>query len=216
MHLISSVLFLISYQAIAFPLQNRAGKKPRIITLILPILGIWAFALIMPLSFVRYSEPEARNATELSPFFQGICQIIATPVKASHHHPYFSLVTMVSLPFLLGVCFSLLTIYSITRSGIVGEGNTCQAEKVRRRKLKSIFMILIIITLFATCWLPITLFYTWERLMYFVRKECDYNYNAYAWFSTLLMAEFAANPIVYWFMNADFRKGVKLCLTCRK
>lgn len=202
------------YHVIAFPLQSRSSSKwPIYVT----ILCIWGFSTTMSLIFVKYVEVVQFDSS----FFARICTVISSPVKASHKDPYFSLVVMVAIPLLIGLFFSLMAAYSLQKTKIIGDNATKEeiASK-RRRKSRSIFMIFIVIVTFAVCWLPVTIFYTIERLNYFTRPLCDYNYYLYGVFAALLMVEFGANPVIYWFMNPDFKKGLKSqvtsCIRCIK
>lgn len=202
------------YHVIAFPMQNRFNSK-------WPILGvlfcIWCFSTVMTLIFVQYVEVKQYDSS----FFSRICTVISSPVEASHQTPYFSLVAMVLLPLLIGIFFSSLAAYSLQQTKIVGDNATEEAiAKRRSQKSRSIFMILVVIVTFAVCWLPVTIFYTIERLNYHTRAQCDYNYYLYGVFTALLMVEFGANPVIYWFMNPDFRNGLKsqvaTCVGCVK
>lgn len=195
------------YHVIAFPLKNRSNSKwPIFVT----IFCIWGFATAMSLIFVNYVEVVQFDSS----FFARICTVISSPVKASHKDPYFSLAAMVAVPLLIGLLFSLMAAYSLQKTKIIGDNATKEAIATKRkRKYRSIFMILVVIVTFAVCWLPVTIFYTIERLNYLTRPLCDYNYYLYGVFSALLMVEFGANPVIYWFMNSDFKQGLKSQVT---
>lgn len=202
------------YHVIAFPLRNRFSSKWPIFV---SIFCIWCFSTVMSFIFVKYVEVVQFDSS----FFARICTIISSPVKASHEDPYFSLVAMVSVPLLIGLTFSLMAAYSLHKRKIIGDNVTEEViAKKRKRKYRSIVMILVVIGTFAVCWLPVTVFYTIERLNYYTRPLCDYNYYLYGLFTALLMVEFGANPVIYWFMNPDFKKGLKSqimsCTSCIK
>ncbi len=171
----------------------------------------------MSLIFVRYVEVIQFDSS----FFARICTVISSPVRASHQDPYFSLVAMVSIPLSIGVFFSLMAARTLQHTKIIGDNVTVEAvAEKRRKKFRSIFMILMVIVTFAVCWMPITIYYTVERLNYFTRSRCDYNYYLYGVFSALLMVEFGANPVIYWFLNPDFKQGlqslISSCMRCIK
>ncbi|XP_037045734.1 prolactin-releasing peptide receptor-like [Bradysia coprophila] len=202
------------YHVIAFPMENRTNSKwPTFAA----IFCIWCFSSVMTLIFVRYVEVVQFNKS----FFARICTVISSPVKASHEDPYFSLVAMVAVPLLIGLVFSLMAAISLQNRKIIGDNVTKEAIAIKRRqKYQSIVMIMMVILTFAVCWLPVTIFYTIERLNYSTRLLCDYNYYFYGISAAMLMVEFGANPVIYWFLNPDFRKGLRseiaLCVRCIK
>jgi hypothetical protein len=80
--------------------------------------------------------------------------------------------------------------------------------KIRKRKyLKSTIMQILIVLVYTICWLPAYIFET-------INTELCNTTNLWFAIQCLAMSSCALNPVIYWWLNKQFRKDVKLLLTC--
>lgn len=187
------------YKAIAYPMQNQPGRKVGK-SVIISIVLIWILSIAFSTLFQDFNifGPTPEENT----FFSQMCRLVSTPVKATKHVPFFTLIMMVIFPLAMGLVFSLLAIYKLSFHGT--ENNI-----IKRKQLKSVFIILIVIVTFGVCWIPVSVYFAVEGVLS-GGGGCDYNYVLYAIFGVLLMIQFTANPIIFWAMDSGFRNGVTL------
>lgn len=187
------------YQGIAFPIQSQTKTSKLSVFVVIAI--IWIFSVATPLIFIRFEKVTEYDGT----LFLKTCTMITYTVMSLNSYPYFNLLGMVVIPLLIGLIFSLKAIQNLVCSKTV---DIVRQKKLMERKLRASFMIAIVIVTFAVCWLPITSLFFINNLNYSSMKFCDYNYNAYFILTILLMLEFWINPVIYWYMNTDFRSGI--------
>lgn len=187
------------YQSIAFPIQHHT--KTSTLPALAIVAVIWIFSVATPLIFIRFEAVTEYEGT----LFLETCTMFTSTVMSLNSYPYINLLGMVGIPLLIGLVFSLKAIYILLCSKTV---DIVRQKQLRNRKLRASFMIAVVIVTFAICWLPITLLFVVNNLNYSSMKFCDYNYNAYFLLTILLMFEFWINPVIYWYMNTDFRSGI--------
>jgi hypothetical protein len=68
-------------------------------------------------------------------------------------------------------------------------------------------MQIVIVLVYTICWLPV---YIFEKIN---TEFCD---TTNLWFAIqcVALSSCALNPVIYWWFNKQFRKDVKLLLTC--
>lgn len=200
------------YYGIAFPLKDLVQNRKKL-PFIIAIVIIWTYSIGVVLFFMRYQEINDHNDTLLLQQ----CTVLTYSMVALKDHPYFPLIGMVIVPLVFGLFFSLNTIYILQKRKPIGDHvNIAKLKKGNAGKLKSTFMIAVVIVSFVICWLPITLLALVDNLNYPTMNYCDLNYNAYGITTMLLMLSFFINPVIYWYMCPHFRCGVNHIICKRK
>lgn len=200
------------YYGIAFPFKEMVQNRKKL-PFVIGIVVIWMFSIVAVLYFMRYAQIREYHETLLLQQ----CNVLTYTFVALKDSPYFPLVGMVILPLAFGLFFSLLTIVLLQRKKAVGDHvDIAKLNNERKIKLKATIMITVIIVSFIVCWLPVTLLTLVDNLSLSTRKFCDFNYNAYGIVAILLMVSFFINPIIYWYMCPDFRRGIEHILNRKR
>lgn len=170
------------------------------------VVSIWVFSISGVLYFERYQEIPVSNETLLLQH----CAMHTYIFVAMKDHPYFPLVGMAIVPMTLGLFFSIKTIVILQRRKVIigDHEDTNRLKQGKKAKLRATFMIAVMILSFVISWLPITLLGVKYTTSLSTMKFCDLDYNLYAIFTILLMSSFWVNPVIYWYMSPDFRRGV--------
>lgn len=200
------------YYGIAFPLKELVQGRKKL-PFVIAIVLIWLFSISAVLFFMKYEQIEELNETFL--FEQ--CTLLTYSLVALRQYPYFPLIGLVIVPLVIGLFFSLNTIYILQRRQIVGDSvDSAKLKENRQNKLKSTFMIAVVIISFVICWLPVTVVKLVDNLNYSTMEFCDYNYNLYCITTMLLMLSLFINPVIYWYMSPHFRRGINHIFLKRK
>ena len=117
-------------------------------------------------------------------------------------------VSMYMLPLLvIAILYTAISLF-LWRHKTPGSGLT-KARKDRSKAVKVIKMLVIIVVVFAVCWLPV---YLTQFVMFFARPECQVSPNLSFIGFFLSHANSALNPVIYWIFNDNFRTGFKQLL----
>ena len=85
------------------------------------------------------------------------------------------------------------------------QAGNAQALMALQQKRKITRMIMVVVLLFALCWLPLQIFNIWFRLdKTFPRNRATYTFKVFA--HTLSYANSCVNPFVYAFLGENFRR----------
>ena len=93
---------------------------------------------------------------------------------------------------------------------VVGAVTDTQRSRQDRAKRKTIQMLLVVISLFALCWLPLNVYH----LVSDVGASAGptrHNSTIFLVCHWLAMSSVCYNPFVYCWLNANFRQAVKTC-----
>lgn len=195
------------YYGIAYPVEHwsqNANKTSHRKWLLIIIL-VWIFSITMTLLFMKYEEIPVRHETML--LHQ--CTLLKYSLVAMKTYPYANLIGLVIIPLVFGMFFSLKAIYFLQKKTLVGE--QADSENIKREKnlkLKSTFMIVVVLISFVLSWLPIIVLNMMDSQDDLKMELCDLNYNAHAITCLLLMLDIFINPLIYCYMSPDFRRGV--------
>lgn len=192
------------YIGIAFPFKELSQNQKKL-PYIIAIVVIWTFSIGATMYFMRYVEICQYKQTLLLQQ----CTMLSYVFVALKEDPYYPLVGMVIVPLALGLLFSLMSIVILQKRQFVGDHvDIARLKKSRQDKLKSTFMIAVVIVGFMISWFPITLLALVYTINLSKMELCDLNYIAYAILTALLMLSFWINPIIYWYMSPQFRRGI--------
>ncbi|XP_076248938.1 RYamide receptor isoform X2 [Calliopsis andreniformis] len=193
------------HRAILKPLS----VKPSKLTAKIIIAGIWLLAGILstPTAIVYrvILVPENRNDPER---YKPIC-----------HHANFSIKSMLIYNGLLAFLQYLtpLSIISCVYARMAlklwgnkapGNAEDSRDATLMRNKMRVIKMLIIIVTLFAICWLPRQTFIVFQ---YLYPKMTEYKYIHYIWFfcDWLAMSNSCYNPLIYGIYNEKFKRELQ-------
>ncbi|XP_055681896.1 tachykinin-like peptides receptor 86C [Lutzomyia longipalpis] len=111
------------------------------------------------------------------------------------------------------VCYSLMG-KELWGSRSIGEHTERQLESMKSKK-KVVRMFIIIVTIFAICWLPYHLFFVYAYHNNQVTST-SYVQQMYLAFYWLAMSNAMVNPLIYYWMNGRFRVYFQeiICYCC--
>ncbi|KAG5878212.1 hypothetical protein JTB14_009777 [Gonioctena quinquepunctata] len=209
----SSIYSLLSisvdrYIALLTPLRPRMGKK---ITLVLA-LATWILGAAVGMPDILYFQSTPLNGTDR------IMCYMKWP-DGEENQSKFSII--------YNICFTVITylipigamIFTYTRIGMelwgsqsIGEITERQKKNIQSKR-KVVKMMMIIVIIFAVCWLPYHIYFF--VTFYFPSvTERQYIQEVYLFIYWLAMSNSMYNPMIYCWMNARFRTGFKKIFTC--
>ncbi|XP_059617778.1 tachykinin-like peptides receptor 86C [Phlebotomus argentipes] len=200
------------YIAIVRPLRHRTSrKKARIFLLI-----IWALSGILASPCLLYSTTETMRYNGKT---RTQCYMIwpdgSYPTSmADYIYNLVFLTLTYGIPMLIMiVCYSLMG-KELWGSRSIGEHTERQLESMKSKK-KVVRMFIIIVTIFAICWLPYQLFfvYAYHNKQVTSKIHAQQMYLAFYW---LAMSNAMVNPLIYYWMNGRFRVYFQeiICYCC--
>uniref|UniRef100_A0A3Q3WRP7 Orexin receptor type 2 n=1 Tax=Mola mola TaxID=94237 RepID=A0A3Q3WRP7_MOLML len=105
---------------------------------------------------------------------------------------------------------------ALGRTARVGTSTVCAEIKQVRARRKTARMLMVVLIVFALCYLPISVLNVMKRV-FGTFKNTDDREKVYAWFTFshwLIYANSAANPIIYNFLSGKFREKFKAAFSC--
>ena len=117
-------------------------------------------------------------------------------------------VSMYMFPLLvIAILYAAISLF-LLRHKTPGSSLT-KARKDRSKAVKVIRMLVIIVVVFAVCWLPI---FVTQFMMFFSSPKCGVSPHLQFIGFFLSHANSAFNPAIYWIFNDNFRAGFKQLL----
>lgn len=121
-------------------------------------------------------------------------------------------VTTYVVPMALMVCSYGAMGVVLWGSHSIGERTQRQMDAVRSKR-KVVRMFIIVVLIFAVCWLPYHVYFIYahhnHQLLY--SPYVQHIYLGFYWFA---MANAMVNPLIYYWMNARFRNYFNTVLCC--
>ncbi|XP_017038964.1 RYamide receptor isoform X2 [Drosophila ficusphila] len=189
------------YIAIMWPLRPRITK--RYAKLI--ISGVWfvALATAFPIPLVSGLD------IPMSPWHEKCERYICREMWPSRTQEYYYTLSLFALQFVVPLA---VLIFTYTRIAIrvwgkrpPGEAENSRDQRMARSKRKMIKMMLTVVIVFTSCWLPFNILQLLLNDEEFARwVPLPYVWFAFHW---LAMSHSCYNPIIYCYMNARFRGG---------
>ncbi|XP_074640313.1 tachykinin-like peptides receptor 99D [Tubulanus polymorphus] len=184
--------------------------KPRMrgITAWSVIVGIWVFAIAVALPRMIYAKTIKHVYCDGSS--RTICFVFWPDGPFNRWHMVYTLMAMFVnylLPLIvIGVTYTRIGV-ELWGSKAIGENTYRQGESVRSKK-KVVKMLIVVVFLFAICWLPQHLYFviTTVKPSITVQQHSQYIYLVIYW---IAMSNSMYNPFIYCWMNSRFREGFK-------
>ncbi|XP_060649288.1 RYamide receptor isoform X1 [Drosophila nasuta] len=190
------------YIAIMWPLRPRITKRYAKFI----IAGVWFIALATAFPIPVVSRIEVPQ----SPWYIKCEKYICREMWPEAKQDYYYTLALFTLQFILPL---LVLIFTYTRIAIAvwgkrppGEAENSRDQRMARSKRKMIKMMLTVVIVFTSCWLPFNIL----QLLLKANESMDswkplpYVFFAFHW---LAMSHSCYNPIIYCYMNARFRGG---------
>ncbi|XP_031552719.1 QRFP-like peptide receptor [Actinia tenebrosa] len=116
-----------------------------------------------------------------------------------------------AIPLLMiSVLYSFI-IYKLWIRKLPGQRSETNEQRADKSKKKVLKMLLIVVVLFAICWLPLYV----TQFMYFFGGPCGAPTSVVYFGYFIGHANSAINPCIYVLFNENFRKGFRDALLCR-
>nr|QPB70566.1 putative tachykinin-related peptide receptor III [Homarus americanus] len=194
------------YIAIMHPLRPRMGRKATILI----VVWIWVSStcLSMPnmLFFTTAPLPLKDGDTRVVCYAQwpdgdqGYSQ-------SEYVHTVVLMVLTYILPLLcMGFTYARIGM-TLWGSRSIGEQTPRQVESIKSKR-KVVKMMIVVVSIFAICWLPYHLYFILSNLMPEI-AHTDYIQETYLAIYWLAMSNSMYNPMIYCWLNNRFRQGFK-------
>ncbi|XP_071952505.1 tachykinin-like peptides receptor 99D [Antedon mediterranea] len=194
------------YRAIVYPLKPRLSR----LTTIGVVVVIWSLSACFAYPVVLFTTVETLFY-QISNTKIRICYV-KWPDGAEFwgldnfiYHMCFAVFTYVLPLCVMAACYSVIGV-KLWRSQMPGESVPNRPRPHLEAKRRVVKMIVVVITIFALCWLPIhvyyVLVYTYKEL--YLVPHIDKLFYFIWWLS---MSNSMCNPFIYCWLNDRFRKG---------
>ncbi|ELU06581.1 hypothetical protein CAPTEDRAFT_181725 [Capitella teleta] len=202
-----TVISIDRYFAVLHPLKARVSRK--VAKIVMSV--VWAFSLAsaIPVAIVyrvKFTDDKHTNGKKpfCSPTFGTFNDIDLGRV----FHLYVAVVQYF-LPLVI-ICYSYFRImHRIWLTKAPGSAMDTRDQIMNRNKRKVIKMLLIVVALFAFCWLPLQ---TYNLLSIILEKINKYRYINIIWFCSnwLAMSNSCYNPFIYGLLNEKFKHSFRM------
>ncbi|XP_038617854.1 probable G-protein coupled receptor 83 isoform X2 [Tachyglossus aculeatus] len=203
-----TAIALDRHQVIMHPLKPRMSTAKGVVY----IAVIWIMATCFSLPHAIYQKLIfLKNRGHV---FRSSC-IPHFPEPADLFWKYLDLSTFVLLYLLplliISVAYAVVAKKLWLRNAI-GDVTTEQYYALRRKKKKTIKMLVLVVVLFAICWLPLNCY-----VILLSSKTTNTNNAMYLAFHWFAMSSTCYNPFIYCWLNDNFRAELKALLSmCKK
>ncbi|XP_068247224.1 uncharacterized protein [Palaemon carinicauda] len=195
------------YQVIIHPLKPRLGSFHGAII----ISVVWLLAALVSLPYAIYSEVvEVFTYRKLTR-----CQA-RYPPPALKFRQWLTLATFLT-QYVIPLSITAVAYVGVTRRvwwrAVVGAATQEQLSLQLRAKKKTVKMLLIVVVLFALCWLPLN---TYHLVVDFGASVGPSRHSSSIFFIChwFAMSNVCYNPFIYCWLNDHFRAGAKAWLRC--
>uniref|UniRef100_A0A672JL46 Neuropeptide Y receptor Y4 n=1 Tax=Salarias fasciatus TaxID=181472 RepID=A0A672JL46_SALFA len=198
---------------------NPSGWKPSIPQAYMAVVLIWILAFFTSSPFLAFqlltSEPYTNVILSQPPHHQQAC----VEHWPSHQHRVayttWLLLFQYCGPLLLVLlCYVRVFVRLRHRKDMLDRARTPESQRMTHSRRINI-MLIALITAFALCWLPLTIFNVVSDWHQEALPICHHNL-LFSLCHLLAMSSTCINPIIYGFLNSNFRQEVReILLHCR-
>uniref|UniRef100_A0A8C3AGG3 G-protein coupled receptors family 1 profile domain-containing protein n=1 Tax=Cyclopterus lumpus TaxID=8103 RepID=A0A8C3AGG3_CYCLU len=174
---------------------NPSGWKPSISQAYLVVVLIWILACFTSSPFLAF-------------------QLLTTPPQALAYTTWLLLFQYCGPLLLVLLCYVRVFVRLRHRKDMLDRARTPESQSMTHSRRINI-MLVALITAFALCWLPLTIFNVVSDWNQEALPICHHNL-LFSLCHLLAMSSTCINPIIYGFLNSNFRQEVReVLLHCR-
>jgi G protein-coupled receptor 83 len=200
-----AIIALDRYQALLHPLKRRLSHK---VSKPLIIFLIWFVASLLAIPHAIFNR-----SVELFTYKTVVrCRAVYPGPKHIYRKSITSLtiLTQYVLPLSITMFTYVIICVKIYRKKFIGEADEQQISSQIKTKRKTIKMLIIVVIVFAICWLPINLFHLLNDF-----DLTEISLNAFYFVHWVAMSSVCYNPFIYFWLNKYYREGIKSLFCCR-
>jgi hypothetical protein len=201
-----TMIALDRYQVLLSPLKTRLSRK---IPKFFIISFIWFVASLLSIPHAIFNR-----TVELFTYKRIIrCRTIYPEPKDFYRKSITALtiLTQYLLPLAIIMFTYVIISIEISRRVSIGEVTKQQITSRLKSKRKTIKMLILVVIVFAICWLPINLYHLLNDFYL-----TDFSLNTFYFVHWLAMSSVCYNPFIYFWLNNYYREGIKRIFCCRK
>lgn len=197
---------------------NPTGWRPNTSQAYLGIGVIWTLACLMSLPFLTTSILSNELYEQLSHFMNfSTDKAICINSWPSEQHKLIYTTTLLLLQYCIPLFFIILCYLRIylrlQKRKDMFEKSEYSNRAVQLRRIN--ILLASMVAAFAVCWLPLHVFNTIVDWNYKIISPCHHNL-IFSLCHLVAMASTCVNPVIYGFLNSNFKKEVKsLILSCQ-
>ncbi|NWW73169.1 NPY4R protein, partial [Climacteris rufus] len=197
---------------------NPTGWRPNTSQAYLGIGVIWTLACLMSLPFLTTSILSSDLYEQLSHFMNfSTDKAICINFWPSEQHKLIYTTTLLLLQYCIPLFFIILCYLRIylrlQKRRDMFERSEYSNRAVQLRRIN--ILLASMVAAFAVCWLPLHVFNTIVDWNYRIISPCHHNL-IFSLCHLVAMASTCVNPVIYGFLNSNFKKEVKsLILSCQ-
>lgn len=169
---------------------------------------IWIISIGLSIPNIIYADTAVLNHTTLCKLTWSLDKDLAYSYSLLILNYVFPLVTLLVTYTIVGI--------ELWGSQTIGEETSVQHGRVQSKR-KVVKMMIVVVVIFALCWLPMHLYLILANHYTFV-TEYKYIQQIYLVIFLMAMSNSMYNPIIYCWMNSRFREGfirVFCCCSCK-
>ncbi|XP_043596711.1 RYamide receptor-like isoform X2 [Bombus pyrosoma] len=191
------------HRAILKPLSARPSK----LTAKIIIAGIWflACSLATPMAIARRVTMVRENSINGGDRYKPFCIHVNLSTKSMFIYSGLLVFLQYVTPLSIISCVYARIALKLWGNKAPGNAEDSRDANLMKNKIKVIKMLIIVVALFAICWLPLQ---TYNTFQYFYSEINNYKYIHYIWFffDWLAMSNSCYNPFIYGIYNEKFRR----------
>ncbi|XP_022825422.1 RYamide receptor-like [Spodoptera litura] len=199
------------YMAIMRPLRPRLGKAAA--KMVVAAVWLGALTTAAPIAVVT----QLQRPTPWHKLCQAdICFEQWEHAGQSGQYTCALLILQFALPLAALVCTYARIAHAVWGGRPPGEAQDARDSRLQHSKRKMIKMMVIVVTVFTMCWLPLNMFIVLWTVHEEDERWATWPGMPYMWFAChwLAMSHCCYNPIIYCYMNNRYRRGFKQAFGC--
>ncbi|MBN3295891.1 neuropeptide Y receptor type 4 [Amia ocellicauda] len=198
---------------------NPAGWKPSVPQAYLAVVIIWMLACFISLPFLAFHILTEEPYSDLSFFMASLAdKAICTENWPSHQHKLIYTTWLLIFQYCIPLIFVLvcyIRIYARLCKRKDMLDRTCEDNQRMTHSRRINVMLISLVSAFAICWLPLNTFNTVADWNSEAVEHCHHNL-IFSLCHLVAMSSTCVNPIIYGFLNNNFKKEVKsVVLHCK-
>ncbi|NP_001161681.1 tachykinin receptor-like protein [Saccoglossus kowalevskii] len=194
------------YYAVLHPMRRRASKKRNLCI----VLIIWIISAMS--GSVQIAMARTKQYIWDGEFFYTCGEQWPNKTSAVAYE-IFVMCGTYFVP-LLAMCYTYIMVgYTLWFRQIPGNADQVRDYKHIKTKRKVVEMLVVVLLMFALCWMPLHVFNIVQRVHRDLKQQ-DITRQINAALIWIAMSNSFVNPVIYCFMNDSFRNHLKLICRC--